>query len=116
MILRPVTGASDKFRVIGTCYVDGLVTGEAVLGPLPSGYRMSLRYDEIDKVTYNAWENELDGTKQWEDPRWRIHLGDDYAERIGLDPSRRYLSGEKWQLIDEVLRIRGIKTQTIKLV
>ena len=36
MLLRP---AGSRWQVVGECYVPGLAAGEALIGPLPKGYR-----------------------------------------------------------------------------
>ncbi|KAI4131199.1 MAG: hypothetical protein LQ341_006382 [Variospora aurantia] len=47
MVLRPTDDGS--FLVVGECYVQGLMDGEALLGLLPSNWRRVLRFDEEAK-------------------------------------------------------------------
>ncbi|PVH69947.1 HET-domain-containing protein [Cadophora sp. DSE1049] len=67
MLLRP-TG-SGEFLVVGSCFVQGLMDGEAFLGPIPSPWKAEVwRRPDADFSTYfvdPAWPN----AKTTNDPR-----------------------------------------------
>ncbi|KAL8959728.1 MAG: hypothetical protein Q9193_003453 [Seirophora villosa] len=67
MVLRPTNDGS--FLVIGECYVNGLMEGEALLGPLPSNWRGVLRFHEETKRDRYMFEDHDQGVWQVEDPR-----------------------------------------------
>lgn len=67
MVLRPTNDGS--FLVVGECYIQGLVDGEALLGPLPSNWRLASRFDEETKTWWKMFEDHDQGVWQVEDPR-----------------------------------------------
>ncbi|KAL8884389.1 MAG: hypothetical protein Q9215_007550 [Flavoplaca cf. flavocitrina] len=67
MVLRP-TGNS-AYLVVGEAYVDGLMTGEAFLGPLPSNWQYVLRHDKTTGRSRDAFIDRGKNKWQREDPR-----------------------------------------------
>jgi hypothetical protein len=65
MILRPAD--SGHYKVVGICYVCGLNDGEAVLGPMPQGYRFIQMWDGEGYV--ESFINEETGEALDEDQR-----------------------------------------------
>ncbi|KAM0326293.1 hypothetical protein ACHAQA_006891 [Verticillium albo-atrum] len=45
------TGGDAKFEVVGDSYVHGLMSGEALLGPLPQGFSMVMDSEDPDEPT-----------------------------------------------------------------
>jgi hypothetical protein len=73
LLLRPISG-EKHYRLVGSCYVAGLMNGEALLGPLPASWHLG-RVDENENRIYVCDEN----VSTLEDPRlgplppgWRI--------------------------------------------
>ena len=67
MVLRP-TGSS-AYLVVGEAYVDGLMTGEAFLGPLLSNWQFVHRYDATTDCHMEAFIDRVRNKWQIEDPR-----------------------------------------------
>ncbi|CAK1356397.1 unnamed protein product [Cercospora beticola] len=67
MILRPVIGSSDTFRIIGWCYVHGRMDSEALLGSLPAGWRVEQHF--LERRQFPMYTNDVLRRRQREDPR-----------------------------------------------
>jgi hypothetical protein len=72
MILRPSHNGNGRYRVVGECFIHDLVNGEALLGPLPEGYRRIKKLDRTDRVYYKAYQDNRTGDIQYEDPRFGL--------------------------------------------
>ena len=67
MILHP---RHDKqYIVVGECYVHGMMTGEILLGPLPTGWQLVHRTDEQSQEKSDGFINREKGIWQIKDPR-----------------------------------------------
>jgi hypothetical protein len=62
--LRPVVNSLDTFQIVGPCYLQGVMHGEGVLGPLPEGWS-SERHNNR-KWCFRRGDSEA---VTWEDPR-----------------------------------------------
>lgn len=88
VVLRPVVGLSEKhFQLLGACYLSSYMDGEALLGPLPSGWSARWEYVGDEKDLVMMYTNGSILTQQ--DPRmelppdWRYVYGDkDNAEEV----------------------------------
>ncbi|KAF1932475.1 HET-domain-containing protein [Didymella exigua CBS 183.55] len=75
--LRPVGDASNTFHIVGPCFLQGVMFGEGLLGPLPEGWSCEMH-------SSREWcFRKDDKTATWEDPRlwplpssWASHLCD----------------------------------------
>ncbi|KAL8816680.1 MAG: hypothetical protein Q9223_004347 [Gallowayella weberi] len=67
IVLRSQNNAD--FRVLGECYVHGLMTGEAFFGPLPDNWQRVARYDESTLSNWDAFIDREKGAWQFQDPR-----------------------------------------------
>ena len=122
LILRP--NDAQSYKVVGECYIDGFMEGEALLGSLPSNWQRVTRHFP-DLGYYDAFTNVKTGVVQVEDPRlgplpagWRIaDHSRKYAysrfcnEELGVSATRT-----DPRLSPEALRARGVKLQEIRLV
>lgn len=123
LILRP--NDANNYRVVGECYVDGFMDGEALLGALPSNWQRVYRHFPDLGQSYDGLMNTQTGYFQIEDPRlgplptgWRIadhrekHAYNKFSnEQIGvLDTSYDP------RLSPEALKARGVNLQEIRLV
>ena len=80
LVLRPVGGST--FKIVGGCYVDGVMRGEPLLGELPNNWSLVIRWlsDDSTKPVFPAFLDGNTGRVQKEDPRltdplpsgWRI--------------------------------------------
>ena len=123
LILRP--NDARTYEVVGECYIDGFVEGEALLGALPSNWQRVLRFFPDLGTHYSAFTNVHTGVVQVEDPR----LGPLPAGWCLLDHSEKHaynrFSNEELgvtgtladpRLSPEALRARGVNLQEIRLV
>jgi hypothetical protein len=76
--LRPVANLPDTFRIVGPCYLQGVMHGEGLLGPLPEGWSCEMHRSR--KWCFRRGDSE---TVIWEDPRlwplpasWKAHSCD----------------------------------------
>ncbi|KAL9127020.1 MAG: hypothetical protein Q9175_007817 [Cornicularia normoerica] len=123
LILRPTDTTS--YNVVGECYIDGFMEGEALLGALPSNVRYAYRYFPDLCRRYDALINIQTGDIQIEDPRlgplptgWRIA---DHRKRHAYNIfSNEGLGVHNTEfdprLSPEALKARGVKLQDIRLV
>ncbi|KAI4266345.1 MAG: hypothetical protein L6R35_006959 [Caloplaca aegaea] len=122
MVLRPTDDGS--FLVVGECYVQGLMDGEALLGPLPSNWRRVFRYDEESKGSWDAFIDRDRRIWQVEDPRlgplpegWceeehpKQHL---YA--LFRDKTTDVVYRHDPRMLPSSLRDRGVELQEFNLV
>lgn len=119
------------FRIVGPCYVPGIMHIEALLGPLPSGW--SVRREKIEAYHPTVFTDGNIRTQQ--DPRmplpsaWRYAYGDwktiQHREAKKLeDMSQQWFenveTGKKtWRdprLTPELLKARGVAIEEIILV
>ena len=123
LILRP--NDSRTYKVVGECYIDGFVEGEALLGSLPTDYQRIERYFADLGVYFDAFMNVQTRGVQVDDPRlgslpagWRIadhrekHAYNKFSnEELGVTATNT-----DPRLTPEALRARGVKLQEIRLV
>ena len=78
IVLRPVTDHQDAYQVVGPCFLQGVMFGESLLGPLPDDW-LCVKHD------YRRWYFRQQGSEKriWEDPRlwpmpshWQAHFCD----------------------------------------
>jgi hypothetical protein len=121
--LRPA--GNDQFRVIGCCYVPGLMDGEALLGPLPKS--QVVRYKTIKLaegktggigIFFVDMKSKLktqEDPRLWElPPRWTS-----YYDETGQLIFKKAGGGSTWRdprLTSEELEKHGVKMQTFRLV
>lgn len=67
IIIRPTL--RGQFRIIGGCYVHGLMDCEAFLGPLPRHHRSITLYDDRGHIGAYAFVDTSNSRIQFEDPR-----------------------------------------------
>ena len=122
LVLRPCGDGYHK--VVGDCYIDGLMDGAALLGPLPSNWQLVRRYFEEHSIHYNVFLDHQTGEFQPEDPRlgplpagWYItdhkeknacnlYANDETGERTWFDP----------RMTPEALTARGVEMREFQLV
>ncbi|CAO1599279.1 hypothetical protein XANCAGTX0491_003013 [Xanthoria calcicola] len=122
LILRP--RGSLNHEVVGECYMDGVMAGEALLGELPRNWTLVFKYFQRHRLSYFVFLDSDTGETHVEDPRrgalpagWRIlnHEGDDVVHWYVND-----ITGEgRYQdprLEPEALRARGVDLQEFRLV
>ncbi|KAF4839486.1 hypothetical protein CGCSCA4_v011218 [Colletotrichum siamense] len=116
LVMRHVE--DSKYSIVGPCYVPRLSHGEAVLGPLPNGWKML--FDGRGLETFTA----PDGSHTLEDPRLEMDLPPGWEQK--QKSNRSYLTWKRtedntWRIFDprqtpEKLEARGIKLEMITVV
>ncbi|KAL8692679.1 MAG: hypothetical protein Q9218_002352 [Villophora microphyllina] len=111
--------------VVGGCYIDGTMDGEALLGPLPSQWK----YAAMPKDGYgyhHGFVNRYSGDCLWEDPRlgelppgWRLPKPEEKADWenwfIDTETGRELPWPEDPRLTVEALEARGVPLQELLL-
>jgi hypothetical protein len=124
MLLRPTE--TGDYNVVGACFIQGLMDGEGILGPLPPGLVTRISSDQVQTVQH--FDSTLTGETSVEDPRlpplpapW---------EQVDLEPDddtpsfvkffRNKQTGELVtsdpRLLPVALKERGIQLETFRLV
>ena len=123
LILRPTNDQS--YMVIGECYIDGFMDGEALLGALPSNWQYVRRYFPDLGQNYDVLMETTTGDIQAEDPRlgplpggWHIaNHGKKHAyNRFSNEQMGVHSTAEDPRLSPGALEARGVKLQDICLV
>ncbi|KAH8645762.1 heterokaryon incompatibility protein-domain-containing protein [Xylariales sp. PMI_506] len=129
IILRPLT--EGVYRVIGSCFVHGLMDGEAILGPLDDQYDVITVTDSIEKnILVPRYVDNVTGIRYAEDPRLRhVPLPPEWQhmqwERASGDPicCNKFRNTKTDEIINydprllpRALRERGINISKVTLV
>jgi hypothetical protein len=123
-VLRPISGRNGgmQYRIIGTCYLQGFMNGEALLGKIPQDWDVREGRGLRDMKGLH-FVNKMTGESSRMDPRlsnvcpgWTSRI-DDYA---GLMWRNEDGKGD-WSLYDprlsiKALRERGINVKDITLI
>ncbi|EEU33466.1 uncharacterized protein NECHADRAFT_98482 [Fusarium vanettenii 77-13-4] len=127
MALRPTsTGA---FQVLGPCFVHGIMDGEALLGPLPSGWTVKASYGE-DGLLRPVYHNSHTDTACVDDPRLDSRALPSHWEPIEWTRTRddpiactKYRNGTTGEeincdprLLPDALSARGVRCEAIDLI
>jgi len=105
MVLRPK--ANGHHAIIGEAYVHGLMNGEAILGPLPCGWRAQANRDQQGVMFQNFTKDSDDAVM--DDPR----LGPLSAEFEWCDQTT--LPEFDPRLSPKALKYRGVDIRTFHL-
>ncbi|KAF5492586.1 hypothetical protein CGCS363_v010738 [Colletotrichum siamense] len=116
LVMRHVE--DSKYSIVGPCYVPNLSHGEAVLGPLPNGWKMV--FDGRGLATFTA----PDGSRTLEDPRLEKELPVGWEQREESDPNEllwKRTEDETWWPLDprqtpEKLEARRVKLEMITVI
>lgn len=123
LLLRP--NDAQTYKVVGECYIDGFMEGEALLGALPTDWQRVNRYFPDLGGYWDAFVNVQSGVIKVEDPRlgplpagWRIADHEEkYAYNLFSNEELGITETETDpRLSPEALRARGVKLQEIRLV
>ncbi|KAL1798187.1 hypothetical protein ACET3X_002224 [Alternaria dauci] len=105
VILRPK--ASGLHMIVGEAYVHGLMSGEAILGPLPSGWLAQAARSQQGAM-FQKFTKGSDGAVLY-DPRlgplWEVFGWHDQTALPANDP----------RLLPSALQYRGVNVQTFQL-
>ena len=119
MLLRP---KGNDYQVVGECYVQGLMFGEALLGPLLGGWRMVLSLSKTVRGYFWTYVCDQTGKFRITDPRFRESLPAEW--RIQTHDHREwFVNKETGEEVDHDPRLtaselsrRGVDIKTFRLV
>ena len=116
---------AQTYKVVGECYIDGFMEGEALLGAVPSNWQLVNRHLPDLDFYCDAFMNVQTGVIQVEDPRlgplpagWRIadHRWKHVYNLFSNEETGVSATDSDPRLSPEALRARGVKLQEIRLV
>ena len=111
--------------MVGECYVDGFMEGEALLGALPSNLHYVTRYFPDLTKHYDILMDTQTGDIHVEDPRlgplpagWRTgdHRKKHVYNRFSNEETGIIATGSDPRLSPEALKARGVDLQEVRLV
>ncbi|GKU06232.1 unnamed protein product [Fusarium langsethiae] len=127
ILVRPTT--DSKHRSLGDCFVHGVMSGETLLGPLPTNYIVQRRTGR-DGVHRTKFLNKNTGEHTVGDPRlvpipfpdgwlfhgWGMEVDDpDYCPLFGKSETREVVAYDP-RMTMCALMARGVNIQTVNLV
>ena len=108
-LLRP-TG-DKQYQLVGHCYTHGIMSGEALLGPLPGDYRSVFPFDSKRNYYTRAFHSPEKSIIQWNDPRLPF--------KTVYEPSGgqvQWVEEEQRALTSEALKKRGVHMEMFELI
>lgn len=124
IILRP--GSSQFHEVVGDAYCDGIMDGEALLGPLPGRWERRTVHDgDMSSPWFSTFVDTDTGVTQPEDPRlgnlpkgWsrKSHENERLWTQFVNESGEVFDKGWDPRLLPEALRERGVNLNFFKLV
>jgi hypothetical protein len=128
ILLRPTHSANGSicYNYMGPLYVDGLMEGQAFLGPIPSPWKLII--NSVDPRPSFSFLNHQTDEITLQDPRlntlpqeWHeIEEGDDPCLAINTQHYKHKTTGKVFnsdpRLLPEALETRGVRLETITLV
>ena len=108
-LLRPTV--DKQYQLVGSCYTHGIMSGEALLGPLPGDYHSVFPFDYKLKYGTRAFQSPEKGIIQWNDPRLPYETVYELSgARVG------WVEGEQRVLTSEALKKRGVHMEMFELI
>ena len=108
-LLHP-TG-NNQYQIVGHCYAHGIMSGEALLGPLPGDYRSVFAFDRTLNRYSHGFHSPERGTIQWSDPRLPFKSVYEPSER-----QYKWVIEEQTALTSEALEKRGVHMEMFELI
>ncbi|KAK0512926.1 hypothetical protein JMJ35_004943 [Cladonia borealis] len=105
-LLHP-TG-DKQYQLVGHCYTHGVMSGEALLGPLPGDFRSVFPFDSKRYCFTRAFHSPEKGIIRWNDPR--LPFEPDY------EPNSGRVEEEQRALTSEALKKRGVHMEMFELI
>jgi len=113
MVLRPEANKAGYYVVVGNAFLDGYMSGEALLGPLPEGVTRAHSVDPEAGAVYPCYLDTSTMELMASDPRIsRFGIKADITEDWSLDDEVELL----WKITPQMLLDRGVKLKDFYLV
>ena len=106
-LLRPTE--DNQYQLVGPCYTHGIMSGEALLGPLPGDYHSVFLYQSEFYSYTRAFHSPQKSIIQWNDPRLPYEPVYELSE-VG------WLEEEQGALTSEALTKRGVHMEMFELI
>lgn len=125
MVLRQTS--TQKYQVVGSCYIHGLQDGDGVLGPLPQHWILGFRYDSFGTAV-PRFVNTSTNKETIEDPRleplpetWEClppvrSPGDPHIYARYRNKETQEVMNSDPRMLPDALRARGVPLETFTLV
>lgn len=110
IVLRRALADETQWEVVGACYVEGLMNGEAIYGNLPTYYQVVVHGSEdpaIDGYKTAILDNRTQTLKT--DPA-------EFLAEMGIRPTRYQRKPHMLEVAPEVLREAGVNLQDFDLI
>lgn len=110
IVLRRALADETQWEVVGACYVEGLMNGEAIYGVLPNHYRAvghTGKDPRIDDYRYAILDTRTQTLKT--DPA-------EFLDEVGIRPTRYQRDPHILEVAPEVLREAGVDLQDFDLI
>jgi hypothetical protein len=121
IVLR--AAGNDFFKVIGCCYVHGIIDGEALLGPLPTSWRIENRSAKTGATEMTFFVNSATKVRTQEDPRltefppgWSSTEDPDTGELNFAEQGQGAWTWHDPRMTSEELIKHGVPIRTSRLV
>lgn len=135
LIFRPKIGdpgAKQSFAIVGECYIPGLVSSEAILGPFEDGWCRGYKYNRGTGEWWDVYLNRRTGHIQIEDPRlgklpegwirkshdkeyaWHWYVRVDEQDQVEEMPQNKWREDPRMKT--EALKERGADLKVFRLV
>ena len=102
---------NNQYQVLGPCYIQGFMTGEALLGPLPDNQSSVIVFNSKRNRYTRAFQDSGTRKLQWNDPRLQSE-----AVREPAEDEPEWGRQERETLTSEALRKRGVNMEIFELV
>ena len=106
LLLRPTE--DKQYQLVGPCYTHGIMSGEALLGPLPGDYHSVFHFQSGFYSYTRAFYSPEKSKIRWNDPRLPY-------EPV-YDISGDWLEEEQGALTSEALKKRGVHMEIFELI
>ena len=103
-----------QYQVVGPCYVQGLMNGEAFLGAIPKHYEIKNIYCNWSRNYFRAYLDRRTGKTQDEDPRLTSPPRDEHCK--GISSSVLPDEPRSQVVTPEMIEKRGVKLETFDLI
>ncbi|KFA72154.1 hypothetical protein S40288_07067 [Stachybotrys chartarum IBT 40288] len=115
MTLRKTPDSPESYELVGETWMDGVMDGEAVLGPLPDDFRAVWRQEYFGEAVFYcpSFLNTRKASFSWEDPR----LSQFQIDRKGFEGGTRKDGESLARLVTaDMLKERGVQLNDFLLV
>ena len=108
-LLRPI--GNNQYQLVGHCYTHGIMSGEALLGPLPGDYHSIFPFDNERNLYARGFHSPEKDIIRYSDPRLTFKPVYEFSER-----QFEWVKDEQNALTSEALKKRGVRMEIFELI